>query len=65
MGKNIYYFIYLLIFQINLLIFQSFEIQIQVPQRRDIDLVKFNPLEDFLRLNDDIEKMANAMLSIL
>ena len=63
MGKNLYYFIYLLIFQINLLIFQSFEIQIQVPQRRDIDLVKFNPLEDFLRLNDDIEKMAHAMLS--
>ncbi len=63
MGKNLYYFIYLLIFQINLLIFQSFEIQIQVPQRRDLDLVKFNPLEDFLRLNDDIEKMANAMLS--
>jgi hypothetical protein len=62
MGKNLINFIYLIIFQLSILIFHSLEIIIQEPQRREMNLFKFNPLEDFLKFNNDLEKMANAML---
>jgi hypothetical protein len=60
--KKFHFTFILFIFQLNLFAYNSIEFQIQVPQRGGMNIMGFNPLEDFLRFNDDLEKIANAMM---
>ena len=62
--KNSFIFIKLFIFLLHLFLHQSIEIQIQLPQARKMNFGRFDPFEDFLTLNNDIEQLANALMRI-
>jgi len=63
-GKNSYFSIKLFIFLLNLYIFQSIEIQFDLPQARDFNIGRIDPFEELLTMDNDIEKIVNALRSI-
>ena len=63
--KNSFFSIKLFIFLFNFYILQSIEIQFEIPNGRDFNIRRFDPVEDFLTMDNDIEKIANAIISNL
>ena len=60
---KIFKFFYILfIFHLIFTSCKAVDIQIQVPQRGGMNFIGFDPLEEFLNFNNDLERIANAMM---
>jgi hypothetical protein len=61
--KNSIFSLKLFIFLVNFYILQSIDIQFEIPNERDFNIRRLDPFEDFFTMDDNIEKIANALIS--